>query len=102
MSVERNKIFSGAKGVILGINTGIDISSATKVSIKVLYPNGDIAEWIGSKSNTNNQVINYNLQEIDTVQIGTYGLQAYVEMPNFKHSGEVTNMVVAKPFLILS
>lgn len=90
------KLYVGAVGVKLIVDTGVDLSGATYVSLKVKKPDGSETEWIGSALGTK---IEYIIQQGDLDQSGFYKIQAYVEFSDgSKMYGETDGMYVYKNF----
>jgi hypothetical protein len=73
--------------------TPIDISSATKVSIKYQKPSGATGEWVGTVHTDNNSV-KYIVVENDFDEIGYYYCNIYVESPDWTGHGEVFSFYV--------
>lgn len=93
------KIYIGTVGLAINLNTGMNLTEATKVSIKVMTPDGKKREWVGSVSQADNMIITYITQIGDLVKDGIYKLQAYVEISAFKGLGETVELTVNKEFL---
>lgn len=94
----KEKIYAGTVGLTLNLDTGIDLTDATKVAIRVLTPDGRRKEWLGSVSALANTVIVYTTQVGDIAKPGTYKIQAYIEMSTFRGMGAVTKLIINKEF----
>lgn len=76
-----NKIYVGDIGVIFRVNTGIDLTTATKTTLKVKLPDETAVEWTASiYGEKTNGVLEYKSTSGDLSMVGTYRLQAYVEL----------------------
>jgi len=91
-----NKIYVGDTGTEFIVDTGTDVSSATKLALKVLKPEGVSAEWVGSSYQTTK--IKYTTVADDLNVAGEYAIQAYVEMPAWTGRGETVVIRVHAPF----
>ena len=73
--------------------TLIDISSATKVSIKFQKSSGAVGEWIGTVHTDDNSV-KYIVLENDFDEIGYYYCNIFVDSPGWVGHGEVFSFYV--------
>jgi hypothetical protein len=89
------KVFVGDVGTMIVLDCGINLSSATVLKIRAKVPGGaGFREWTGTLNGT--QSVSYQVQEGDLNVGGTWLLQAYVEMPDWKGRGEWATMEVGK------
>jgi hypothetical protein len=95
---QTNKIYADTIGTVVVLDTKVDISTATKASIKVLKPDGTVTEWIGSVVTPGNTSITYTTQGTDLSAVGVYKLQAYVETPIWTGRGDTVQMEVKQAF----
>ena len=90
------KIYKGMVGLLLEVETGIDLSDATGVKLKVKKPSGTTVEWEGTPVDTK---ITYVTQAGDLDESGLYLIQAYVEKPTGgKFLGETARLHVFEEF----
>lgn len=94
---QENKIYVGTIGTVIVLDTKVDISTATKASIKVLKPDGVVTEWIGDVV-TPGTSITYTTQGADLSVVGVYKLQAYIETPTWTGRGGTAKMEVKQAF----
>lgn len=91
------KIYKGAVGVEIRLDTGQSLSGATVLKIKVKRPDGSETEWPGSQYNST--TINYLTLSGDLASSGSYVLQPYVEWgDSSKHPGESVVLKVFEKF----
>jgi hypothetical protein len=84
------KIYEGDVGVKFIVTTGIDLTDATKMQIKVTKGDLTAATWTGTISSTDPQAIEYTSIDNDLNVSGKYKMYAYVEKGSAsKHSGTV-------------
>lgn len=70
------------------VDTKIDISTATVLQLKVIYPSGVIATWVGSRY-LSTDFITYVTQVGDLNEIGEYVIRAYIEFGStFPYNGD--------------
>lgn len=73
----------------------LDISSATTKNIIISKPNGNIINTIATfLTDGSDGMIYYKTVLGDLNQAGTYGIQAYIDMPSFTGYSIPTNFVV--------
>lgn len=96
MGTTVQKVYVGDVGTVILLDTGVDISTATKAAIKVKMPNGATAEWVGTVAETTK--VSYTIQAGNLSIKGKHLLQAYVEMPGWIGRGETVNLEVYDPF----
>ena len=90
------KIYKGDIGTILIVDVKSDISDATKLSLKVLDPDGISREWAGTLEGTTK--IKYVIISGDLDKVGTYKVQPYVERPGWIGRGETAVFFVNEVF----
>lgn len=96
-------IFEGSVGIIISLNTGVDLAGATAIEIHVLRPDGTRVTWNATAVPEADPApaipvgcITYTSQADDLIQAGNYVLQAYIEWGNdAKHLGEATILEVS-------
>ena len=76
-------------GTEIIINCGSDVSTASKVEIRVLKPNGE-AVWIPDK--IEKEKVSYITKQGDLDASGFYYIQVYVEQDNWKGLGETATL----------
>lgn len=89
------KVYKGAIGLLIEVETGVDLSDATEVKLKVKKPSGATVEWTGVASGTK---IQYNTQSGDLHESGLYLIQAYVVKPTGTYLGETARLHVFDEF----
>ncbi len=81
------KIYAGAVGVEIRLDTGQNLAGATSMKIKVQKPDGTDAEWIATQYDP--MKICYVTRDGDLGDSGEYVLQSYVEWgESSKYLGE--------------
>lgn len=85
----RNNIQVGATNLLVelelreGYNV-LDISSATVKNIIIEQPNSTLITSSGSfLTDGTDGILYYRTSPTDLIQVGTYNVQAYIEMPDF-------------------
>jgi len=76
-------------GTEIIINCGSDVSTASKVEIRVLKPNGE-AVWIPDK--IEKEIVTYTTKQDDFDVAGLYYIQVYVELDSWKGLGETATL----------
>jgi len=79
MILSSSLIFKNDIDIPIIIDTKEDLTTATKISIKVRKPDGTDFEWIGTLYQTTK--IKYMTVDGDLDQAGTYKIQGYAEIP---------------------
>lgn len=74
------------------LDCGVDVSSATVRKIRYKKPSGSTGEWDAELEDQTK--IYYVTQEGDLDETGTWTVQAYVEMPNWKGHGHEASFYV--------
>ncbi len=88
-------VFAGDVGTKIILDCGVDITLSSARSILVRKPTGTKVEWVAALEGTNS--IQYTTLAGDLDEVGRWRLQAYVEMPAWKGSGEVAMLVINRP-----
>jgi hypothetical protein len=74
------KVYKDDVGVQIRVNTGIDLTSATTVSLFISKPNGQNTTWTPTKEQPyTSGILVYTTMQGDLNAAGTYKLQAYVK-----------------------
>jgi len=108
---EEKKIYQGAVGVKIVLETGQDLSESTTHKILVQKPDGSELEWAADISaviedkdgrqfdvTPKDGYIEYITSDGDLDQSGDYLLQAYVEWEESKHYGKTCVMEIREKF----
>ena len=90
------KIYAGDIGTVFEVDTGVDITTATKAALRVRLPNNKSVEWVGAV--TGMTKVRYAVLAGDLPIAGIYLLQAYIEMPSWSGHGETVQIKVSKAF----
>lgn len=88
-------VFAGDVGTKIILDCGVDISLSSARSIIVRKPSGLSTTWVSVLEGTNS--IQYTTLAGDLDEVGRWKLQAYIEMPSWKGSGEVVMLVINRP-----
>ena len=83
------KVYVGDIGTEIVVDTCSDLSTATKVELRVEKPSGAPVTWAGTVFETTK--IRHVAVSGDLDEVGEYNLQAYVEMPGWTGSREKVN-----------
>lgn len=88
-------VFAGDIGtkIILDCEDDVSLSSVRKILVR--KPTGTKVEWVAALEGTNS--IQYTTLAGDLDEVGRWRLQAYIEMPAWKGSGEVAMLVINRP-----
>ena len=78
---------------MLDCESDVSLSSVRKILVR--KPSGIKVEWSATLDGTN--YIQYTTLAGDLDEVGRWKLQAYVEMPAWKGSGEVALLVINRP-----
>ena len=75
--------------------TGIDLSTADDLIIKVLKPSGTEVEWVATQYGTTTKISYFTLDG-DLDEVGKYKLQAFIgwDTPSSEHLGETVAVKV--------
>lgn len=91
------KIYAGARGVEIRLDTGESLAEATSMKILVKRPDGTETEWTAAQYNST--TIYYVTASDDLAASGDYVLQSYVEWgDSSKHLGESVVLKVYAKF----
>ena len=96
MSTQATKHYVGDVGTCIIVDTLVDLTDATSVSLSVKKPDGSVVSWEGTKTQTTK--IKYYTIDMDFSIKGTYSLQAVVVMPTGSWRGNTTTFVVTDVF----
>ena len=88
------KVFKGDIGTKLVVDVSINISTATVKKIFYRKPYGASGYWTGTLEADNESLSFTTTVATDLDEVGTWTLQAYVEMPGWKGFGDVTTELV--------
>jgi hypothetical protein len=89
------KIFVGDYGIVVRVSTGIDLTGATALKIKVLKPNGNESTWTATAIlPITTGDITYTTTLSDFSVAGTYKIQAEITFSSSKFLGETTSFRV--------
>ena len=92
------KIYKTDIGTLISLNTGINISSASSVSILVKKPSGGaIVTWV-SVIGSDNMSIEHTILTDELNEVGYYKLHAKVVMPSGTWHGETATIQVKDAF----
>ena len=84
-----DKHFVGEIGLTVIVDIGEDISTATAYALKIRKPSGAEVSWSASIYNTN--YLKYITVADDLDESGTYYLQSYIEIDQWKGRGETAD-----------
>jgi hypothetical protein len=90
-----SKVYVGDTGTLVELDTGADLSTATLVNVKAKKPDGTAVTWVATVSGT---TVRYTTLTADFDQHGGWTLQAYVEMPTGRWTGEAAALTVYPAF----
>lgn len=90
------KYYVGDIGTQIEVDVCTDISTATRVELRVVKPDGTTATWVGTVLETTK--IRYIVQAGDFSVDGRYRIQPYVEMPSWRGKGNTATFVVSDMF----
>jgi len=82
-----SRVFKGDIGTKIKLNSGQDISSASKIQIRFKKPGGTKGVWAAVLEGT--QYGYYILKSGDMDENGVWEVQLYVEIDNWKGYGEI-------------
>jgi hypothetical protein len=97
------RVYQGTVGASIKLDTGVDLSSATTLEIRVMRPSGVLATWTASvyaPSGTATQSITYTTVSGDLDELGVYVLQSYVKGPGVEVLGDAFAIIVIPPYSI--
>ena len=84
-----DKHYRGEIGLTIIVDIGQDITTAGSYSLKVRKPGGTEVSWAASIYNTN--YLKYVTETDDLDEAGTYYLQSYIEIDQWKGRGETAD-----------
>lgn len=91
---QTSKYYVGDVGTVITVDVGSDISTATYVALMVEKPTSHKeVTWVGTVYNSN--YIQYTTKTGDFNEVGTYKLQAHVEMPFWQGRGNTALFIVS-------
>lgn len=93
---EESKMYKGDVGTEILVDCGTDITAATVKKLKVKRPDNSEIEWEASVDKK--KYLRYIVQAGDFDSSGKYFLQAYIEMPSGKWSGETASFVIRSAY----
>ena len=88
-------IYEGSLGVVIVLDTGIDLASATSVRIRYKKPNGVRGSWVGDVYESTK--IKYTTISGDLNVSGNWRIQAYAVLPTWTGFGTICTFPVSKP-----
>jgi hypothetical protein len=91
-----SKVYVGDVGTEIVVNCGVNISSATEMSIKARKPSGAMVTLSAVLSGQN--YMKHVTTEGEMNEPGNWQLQAYVDMPTWRGLGETAILPVLPPF----
>jgi hypothetical protein len=86
--------YAGQSNILLTLDTGTSMASATNTKILYTKPNGLKGSWTATASGN---TLQYQLANGDIDQHGTWKFQAYAEIATKKAYGQVTEIHFDKP-----
>jgi hypothetical protein len=84
-------------GVVVSLDTGVDISTATTHTIEVLKPSGATASWLGTLD-PDNRSVNHTIVAGDLDETGIYLLSAKVTIGSGVFHGDSVALEVKGAF----
>jgi len=91
-------IYKNDIGTVISLNTGINISSASTVSIIVKKPSGGATvTWTGTKG-SDNMSVEHTVLTDELNEVGHYKLQAKIVMSSGTWHGETASIQVKDQF----
>lgn len=85
-------IYKGDVGTVIKLDTLVDLSSYTALSINVKKPSGSCVVWTGVLEGTT--VVRHVIQLGELDEVGIYKLQANVAISGFTGSGDIVSIQV--------
>lgn len=96
---QSDKLFKNDTGKVIRIYSGIDLTNATAIIMKVKKPSGSEVDWTASLDATNNRYAKYTIQTNDLNVVGEYAIQIQVTFSASEiHKGSTTNFEVFDKF----
>jgi len=87
-------VYKNDIGTTIRVDTGFDLTAATRTDLIVMKPNKNETVWTGAPSSAGATLIDYVVGIGDLDFVGDYLLQAYVELPGWSGRGITTTLVV--------
>jgi len=91
-----NRYYTGEVGTAIIVDVETDISSATVTRMSVKKPSGALATWEATIEGKT--AMRHVTVDGDWDEVGTYHLQAYVEMPGWKGFGNTVQFTISNRF----
>jgi len=82
--------------VIISLDTGKDISTATVMKILYRQPDGTKGSWVATLKAGSNSVIQYTTANADLSLTGSWKLQAFVTVGGINEYGDIVELVVER------
>jgi hypothetical protein len=90
-----SKIYVNDIGRTISVSVGEDLTGATVTLIKVLKPNGEQPDWVGTiQSPPSNGILTYTTVDGDLDCHGAWFVQGYMEKGSRKVRGETATFTV--------
>lgn len=93
---DEDRLYVGDVGTVIDVDTCIDLSGASSVSLLVRKPDGTVVTWSGSVADTTK--IRHTVGGGDLDQAGEYRVQAHAEVGGWTGRGRVARFVVCEAF----
>ena len=90
------KLYQNDIGTIFTIDCGSDISGAINTRLLIRKPDGTLVEWTAVTYDSN--YLRYTTVAGDLDQVGSYKLQATLNINNWSGRGETTSFTVYSSF----
>lgn len=90
------KIYQGTVGVVVILDTSIDLTSASERKILVRKPSGAEVEWAATLSGST--ALQHAIAADDIADAGEYFLQAKVTIGSLITRGETAKLIVSENF----
>jgi hypothetical protein len=89
--------FKDEVGTLVIVNVGITVTGATVAKLLVEKPvSKEVVEWNDGLTKEGT-LLKYTIKDGDLDEVGTYELQAYIEINGWKGHGEKTAFVIEEP-----
>jgi hypothetical protein len=90
-----DKIYRGTTGVVVIVDCGQDISTATDTKMRTKHPGGKVSEWTATIYGTN--YLKYTTVDGDLDETGTYGIQSSMTLGVWTGTGKTAYLKVYEP-----
>lgn len=90
------KVYVGSSGILVKVDTGMDLSSVDEAKLLVRKPDGSVVEW--GPVSTHGSEVYYLIQPGDLDLAGYYSVQAYVVVGGKVLYGEDDGFYVYEKF----